>query len=57
MWVDKEEYFPRRIEQKDLSNNTTVFTILDIKTEIETTDRDFIFSVPEHVQVIDLRTL
>ncbi|RKY82143.1 hypothetical protein DRQ07_02095 [candidate division KSB1 bacterium] len=57
VWVDKEEYFPRRIEQKDLSNNTTVFTILDIKTEIETTDRDFIFSVPEHVQVIDLRTL
>jgi len=57
VWVDKEVFIPKKIEQTDLSGNVTVFTLSSFVTDVETDNTDFTFTVPEGADVIDLRTL
>jgi chaperone LolA len=55
VWVDAETWIPSRIEQVDISKNTTVYTLSEVQTGMPIEDSEFQFKAPEGVEIIDLR--
>jgi outer membrane lipoprotein-sorting protein len=54
VWVDKDKWIPRKIEQTDLSKNKTTFILSSIETRVATDAGMFQFVVPEGAEVIKL---
>ncbi|MFO7889307.1 MAG: outer membrane lipoprotein-sorting protein [bacterium] len=55
IWVEKQRWIPRKIEQKSIDGNTTIYLLLEVRLGIKTQDDDFMLKVPENVEIIDMR--
>jgi len=55
VWVDQQRWIPRKIEQKSIDGNTTVYTLHEITLGIEIQNTDFILTAPENAEIIDMR--
>ncbi len=55
VWVDQQRWIPRKIEQKSIDGNTTVYLLNEIKLGIQTQETDFILKAPKNAEIIDMR--
>jgi len=55
IWVDKDDWFTRKIEQVDINENINTYTIKKIEENPELDASLFKFEIPEAVEVVDLR--
>jgi chaperone LolA len=55
VWIDEEDYFMRKIEIIDASDNVNIYLIKSIKIDSNISEDLFKFNVPEGVQKVDLR--
>ena len=55
VWVDSDEWFIRKIEMIDMNDNTTIYVVKKIETNIEIGNDKFQFKPTSETQVIDLR--
>lgn len=55
VWVDKKSWLAVQIEQEDFNENVTRYELSDIHLNETLPDTLFTFSVPEGVEVVDLR--
>ncbi len=55
VWVDAEDYITRRMEWTDDSGNRTTFILTEINRDPALDDGRFTLTIPEGVQVFDLR--
>jgi chaperone LolA len=55
VWVDSDEWFIRKIEWIDMNDNSTIYTVKKLETNIELGNDKFQFKPGKDVQVIDLR--
>jgi len=55
VWVDKTEWIPRKIEQKDINEDLTVYTLENVRIGIPLDPSLFRFTPPKDADVIDMR--
>ncbi len=55
IWVEKERWIPKKIEQKSIDGNTTVYLLGEIKLGIKIKENDFTLQTPENAEIIDMR--
>jgi len=55
VWVDAQRWIPRKIEQKSIDGNTTVYLLTEIKLGVEVQNSDFTLDAPENAEIIDMR--
>jgi outer membrane lipoprotein-sorting protein len=55
VWIDKEEWLPRKIEQTDLNNNRTIYLLRDIQIGLEMNNSIFQFIIPDSAEVIKMK--
>jgi outer membrane lipoprotein-sorting protein len=55
VWVDKSTWIPMKIEQADLSQKRTVYTLSEVQTGIPVEDGLFKLDIPEGMEIIDLQ--
>lgn len=55
LWVDEKQDLITKVEQTDLNENTTVFQVNNIDTDVSLSNSDFKFQAPESADVIDMR--
>ena len=55
VWIDSRDWMPIRVEQADLNDNRTVYTLENMQVGIAVEEDAFRFSVPEGAEVIDMR--
>jgi outer membrane lipoprotein-sorting protein len=55
VWVDQKKWIPWKIEQTGMDENKTIFTLHEVQLGIEIPENRFQFTVPEGVDVIDMR--
>ncbi len=55
LWTGEKSNLITKIEQVDLNDNTTIFEINNINTEVSLSNSDFKFDVPADADVIDMR--
>ncbi len=55
VWVDKKEWIPRKIEQIDLDENSTIYILSEVELNYKLNDEIFKFKIPAGSEVIDMR--
>jgi chaperone LolA len=55
VWVDSDEWFIRKIEMIDMNDNTTIYAVKKIDSNVEISNDKFQFKPTSETQVIDLR--
>ena len=55
VWIDKEEWVPRKVEQTDLNENRTIYLIHDVHLGVPLDEKIFQFTIPEGAEVIDMK--
>ena len=55
VWVDKEEWMPRKIEQTDLNENQTIYLLKKIEVGIPFDKGLFKLEIPAGADVVDMR--
>ncbi|MEJ2628030.1 MAG: outer membrane lipoprotein carrier protein LolA [bacterium] len=55
IWVEKDRWIPRKIEQKSIDGNTTIYVLLEVTLGVSIKENDFILATPPGVEVIDMR--
>ncbi len=56
VWIDDADWSVRGVEYIDMNETRTVYSLKDVRFNTGIPDDRFIFAVPEHVEVIDLRS-
>lgn len=56
VWVDDTDWSIRALEYIDVNETRTVYSLKDVRFNTGIPDERFIFAVPEHVEVIDMRS-
>ena len=54
LWIDDAKII-RRVEQRDLNDNVTVFQLDNLDHTASLTPKDFIFTAPPGADIIDMR--
>jgi chaperone LolA len=54
-WVDKSTWLAIRIEQVDINDNKTVYTLKNVQRNISLSDALFTFNLPADTEVVDMR--
>lgn len=54
-WVDPEIWFVRKIQYVDINGDTTTYELTSLKVDSKLDDGIFVFTVPEGVDVVDMR--
>lgn len=55
VWIEKQRSLPRRIEQKDLHENRTIYSILQVDRDAPVSVGLFKFKIPENAEVIRMQ--
>lgn len=55
VWIDNDEWLPRKIEQLAVDGNRSIYLLKEIKLGVSTTEADFNIIPPEGTEVIDMR--
>lgn len=55
IWVEEERWIPRKIEQKSIDGNTTIYLLLEVRLGIKIKENDFSLQAPESAEIIDMR--
>ncbi len=55
LWINEKSDFITKVEQVDLNDNTTVFEISNIDTDVSLSNKDFKFDAPPDADIIDMR--
>jgi len=55
VWVDRGQWHPRRVEQRETSGNVTTYTLTEIRTDQRLDEELFRFHAPAGTQIIDSR--
>jgi outer membrane lipoprotein carrier protein len=56
VWIDDADWSVRGVEYIDMNETRTVYSLKDVRFNTGLPDERFTFVVPEHVEVIDLRS-
>jgi chaperone LolA len=54
-WIEKDSWLARKIEQRDINDNVTLYELKNIQRDPALADHFFTFKIPDGVEVIDLR--
>jgi outer membrane lipoprotein-sorting protein len=55
VWVDTDEWLMKKVQVLDLSDNLTTYVIDSLKLNGGLADKEFQYTAPKDVEVIDLR--
>jgi len=55
VWIDKQKSLPRKIEQKDLNGNRTIYSIQQIDRDTPVPAGLFRFKIPENAEIIRMQ--
>lgn len=53
-WIDQKTYLPVRVRVLDRLGNVTTTTFLNIKCNVGLQNKDFVFTIPEGAEIIEL---
>ena len=56
VWIDDTDWSVRSVEYVDMNETRTVYTLKDVRFNTGIPNDRFIFAVPEHVEIIDMRS-
>ncbi len=56
VWIDDADWSIRGVEYIDINETRTFYTLKDVRFNTGIPDERFTFTVPEHVEVVDLRS-
>lgn len=54
VWIEKDKWVPKRIEQTDISKNKVIYILSEVQMEASTDAGTFQFVIPEGAEVIKL---
>ncbi|HTY10359.1 MAG TPA: outer membrane lipoprotein chaperone LolA [Bacteroidota bacterium] len=56
VWIDDADWSVRQVEYIDMNETRTVYTMTNIRFNPGIPDERFTFTVPDHVEIVDLRS-
>jgi outer membrane lipoprotein-sorting protein len=56
VWIDDADWSIRGVEYIDVNETRTFYSLKDVRFNAGIPDERFVFVVPEHVEVVDLRS-
>ncbi len=57
VWVDDSDWSVRRLDYVDMNETRTTYSLKGIRFNTGISDDRFVFAIPDHVEVVDLRTI